>query len=258
MWSRGRKLEGVACTWFAVNSAALFREGPIARETFDSAINWARPTPYLYENFRPELVDAALRGSESAVRYLAIATLNEVEGYGLAALIELLRKDPAVLGALSEDAAFLVQQAEPDSALLAVAIRFWTLLLDADRPRVSAQVLNGLGRWTFVDNIDDEQWADLTARTLDATEGRIDYADSVADRAARILPSSTSRDILMRLLNNNKPWERHHVAVAAIAVLHASTAEPVDESFYRLRIRLIDLGYHEASTITPPDTFDQC
>ncbi|GAA2463082.1 hypothetical protein GCM10010405_54350 [Streptomyces macrosporus] len=250
-------LEGIAGTWFEAHSAALFREGPLASETFDLTIKWARPTTQLYQNFKAELVDAALRGADNAARYLAIAALNEVEGYGLAPLIELLHKDPAVLGAVVEDATFLVQQSEPDSTLLTVAVRFWALLLDTDRSKVPAQALIGLGRWAFVDNIDDDQWAHLTARTLDATDGRIDNAVSVADRAARIPPSSTSRDILLRLLDNNEPWERHHAAAKAVAVLHASTAQPADGSFHRLRTRLIDLGHHQASTITPPDPTDQ-
>jgi hypothetical protein len=175
-----------------------------------------------------------------------------VEGYDLHTLIKRLGKDTAVLATAAEDAAFLVQEAEPDSLHLTVAIRFWTLLLDTDRTKAPAQALTGLGRWAFVDNIDDEQWAHLTIRTLDATDGRIDYPISVADRAARIPPSSISRDILVRLLDNGEPWERHHAATKALDVLRASTT--ADDSFRRLRTRLIDLGHHEATTINPPDT----
>jgi hypothetical protein len=175
-----------------------------------------------------------------------------VEGYDLHTLVKRLGKDTAVLATAAEDAAFLVQEAEPDSPHLMVAIRFWTLLLDTDRTKAPAQALTGLGRWAFVDDIDDEQWAHLTIRTLDATDGRIDYPISVADRAARIPPSSISRDILVGLLDNGEPWERHHAATKALDVLRASTI--ADDSFRRLRTRLIDLGHHEATTINPPDT----
>jgi len=154
----------------------------------------------------------------------------------------------------AEDAAFLVQDAEPDSPHLTVATRLWTLLLDTGRPKVPAEALTGLGRWAFVANIGDDQWADLTARTLDVTNGRIDYPISVADRAARRPASSTSRGILLRLLDNGEPWERHHAAIKALDVLRAYTTQRAEDSLRRLRTRLIDLGHYEATTINPPDT----
>jgi hypothetical protein len=247
-------LEGIARAWLEAHATALFRHGPLAQETFDLTVKWAKLTTWLYHEFPAELFDAALRGADNAVRHIVIAALHEVDGYEFDILIKRLSKDPAVLAAAAEDAAFLMQEGEPDSPRLAVAIRFWTLLLDTDRAKVPAQALTGLGRWAFVNNVDDDQWARLTARTLHATGGRINNAISVADRAARIPPSSTSRDILCRLLDNNEPWERHHAATQAIDVLRASTTQPPDDSFQGLRTRLIDLGHHQASTITPPDT----
>jgi hypothetical protein len=244
-------LEGIARAWLEAHVTTLFRNGPLAQETFDLTIKWASPTTWLYQEFKTELFDAALRGADNAVRHIVVAALHEVDGYDLDTLITHLGKDPAVLATAAEDAAFLVQEAELDSPQLTVAIRFWTLLLDSDRTAVPAQALTGLGRWAFVDNIDDEQWAQLTARTLNITNGRIDNAISVADRAGRIPPSSTSRDILLRLLDSNEAWERHHAATKAIDILHASTTQPPDQSFQRLRTRLIDLGHHEAVTIKP-------
>jgi hypothetical protein len=245
-------LEQIADVWLEAHAAALFREGTLAQETFDLTVKCSRPTTWFYREFTAELLGAALRGVDNATRLIVVAALHEVEGYDLHTLIKRLGKDTAVLATAAEDAAFLVQEAEPDSPHLTVAIRFWTLLLGTDRTKAPAQALTGLGRWAFVDNIDDEQWAHLTIRTLDATDGRIDYPISVADRAARIPPSSISRDILVRLLDNGEPWERHHAATKALDVLRASTT--ADDSFRRLRTRLIDLGHHEATTINPPDT----
>jgi hypothetical protein len=53
---------------------------------------------------------------------------------------------------------------------------------------------------------------------------------------------------------DGEPWERHYAAIKALDVLRSSTAQPVDDSFRRLRTRLIDLGHHEATTINPPNT----
>ena len=247
-------LEAIAAAWLEAHAAALFREGALAQETFDLTVKWSQPTTWLYREFTDELFGAALRGADNAVRLIVVAALHEVEGYDLDTVINRLGKGTAALATAAEDAAFLVQDAEPDSPHLTVAIRFWTLLLDTDRAKIPAQALTGLGRWAFVANIDDDQWADLTARTLDTTNGRIDYPISVADRAARLPASSTSRGILLRLLDNGEPWERHHAAIKALDVLRACTTQPADDSFRRLRTRLIDLGHHEATTINPPDT----
>ena len=252
--SRRPLLEAIAATWLEAHAAALFREGTLAQETFDLTVKWSQPTTWLYREFTDELFGAALRGADNAIRLIVVAALHEVEGYDLDTVINRLGKGTAALATAAEDAAFLVQDAEPDSPHLTVAIRFWTLLLDTGRAKIPAQALTGLGRWAFVDNIDDDQWAYLTARTLDATDGRVDYPISVADRAARLPPSSTSRSILLRLLDNGEPWERHHAAIKALDVLRACTTQPADDSFRRLRTRLIDLGHHEATTINPPDT----
>jgi len=246
-------LETIAATWLEAHAAALFREGTLAQKTFDLTVKWSQPTTWLYREFTDELFGAALREVDNAIRLIVVAALHEVEGYDLDTVINRLGKGTAALATAAEDAAFLVQDAEPDSPHITVAIRFWTLLLDTDRAKIPAQALTGLGRWAFVDNIDDDQWAYLTARTLDATGGRIDYPISVTDRAARLPPSSTSRGILLRLLDNGEPWERHHTAIKALDVLRASTTQPTDDSFRRLRTRLIDLGHHEATTINPPD-----
>ena len=246
-------LEEIAVAWLAANTTALFREGALAQETFDLTVRWSQPTLWLYQEFTDELFGAALRGTDNAVRLVVVAALHEVEGYSLDAVINRFGKGTAALAAAAEDAAFLVQDAEPDSPHLAVATRFWTLLLDTSRPKIPAEALTGLGRWAFVANIGEDQWADLTARTLDATNGQIDYLISVADRAARYPASSTSCRILLRLLDNDEPWERHHAAVKALDVLRASTSRRADDSLRRLRTRLIDLGHYEATTINPPD-----
>jgi hypothetical protein len=251
--SRRPLLEAIAATWLEAHAAALFREGALAQESFDLTVKWSQPTTWLYREFTDQLFGAALRGADNAIRLIVVAALHEVEGYDLDTVINRLGKDPAVLATAAEDATFLVQNAEPDSPHLTIAIRFWTLLLDTRRAKIPAQALTGLGRWAFVGNIDDDQWAYLTARTLDLTDSQIDYPISVADRAAR-LPPSTSRSILLRLLDNGEPWERHHAAVKALDMLRARITQPADDSFRRLRTRLIDLGYHEAATINPPDT----
>lgn len=249
-------LEGISAVWLNARTTTLFREGTLAQETFDLTVKWARPTNWFYREFPSELFNAALREVDNAVSLIVAATLREVDGYELNTVMKRLGKVPAVLATAAADCAVLMQEAEPDSPHLAVAIRFWTLLLDADRRVVPARALTGLGRWAFVNNIDDDQWARLTSRTLDATDGQIDDSISVADRAAGIPPSSTSRYILLHLLDHGDLWERHHAASKSLDVLRASRVRKADDSFRRLRTRLIDLGHHETTAINPLGTTD--
>lgn len=250
-------LEQIGQPWLDNHANALFREGALGQETFDLTIKWAVATPWLYENLKAELIDAARRGAKQATRQIMVAVLNEVDGYDHDTVIGQLRADSAILASASEDAAFLAQRAEPNSPRMTVAIRFWTRLLDSDRTTVPAEALHRLGRWAFVTNLNDQDWADLTARTLTITGGRINHTTSVADRAAAITPSPTSRTILLEMLDRGEPWERHHVADLAIDVLRRSASSPADDSFWRLRTRLMDLGHHQARDILPDEKADE-
>src|SRR5262249_37513248 len=129
-------LEAIVATWLEAHAAALFREGTLARETFDLTVKWSQPTTWLYRGFTDELFGAALREADNAIRLVVVAALREVAGYDLDTIINRLGKDPAVLATAAENAAFLVQDAEQDSPKLTVAIRIWTLLLDTDRHNI--------------------------------------------------------------------------------------------------------------------------
>lgn len=244
-------LEVIAQPWLDTHANALLRDGPLAQQTFDLAIKWARPTAWTYQNFKTELFDAAIRGTENAATKIAIAVLNEVDGYDFATVIRHLRNHAATLAVVAEEATFQVQDLDADSPFLANAVEFWTQLLDADQGVVPERALFGLGRWAFVTGLSDDKWAELTARTLQATNGRIGDAISVANRAGDLPLSPRNQQIVLQLLDNGEAWERHHAALKAIKMLRASTRGPVDDTFWRLRTRLIDLGYHQASDVRP-------
>ncbi|NBH04877.1 hypothetical protein [Amycolatopsis sp. SID8362] len=247
-------LEAIASRWLDRNQDALFREGLVARETFDLTVRWAEPTSRFYREYRSELITAALRGADRAVRLVVVAALNGEESYGLDWVLDELRKKPAALGTAIRDSALIAQHAPADSPRLAAALRFWHLLLDAAPRQVPGTALAGLGRWVFVESIDDDEWLRLTAQTLEMTGGGIEHANAVADRAARTTQNALTQGILLTLLDAGKRWERHHAARRALDVLRTAPASAADESLRRLRVRLIDLGYHEAAEIRFPDS----
>jgi hypothetical protein len=246
-------LAGIAQPWLDAHADGLFRRGALARPTLDLAVQAGGPPMWTYDNLAAELFDAARRNVDNAAGKIATATLHEYGGYDFDQVIRQLRTDSTALAAVADSVTFQVQGVEPGSPLLSRALGFWTHLLDSDRTAVPGGALVGLGRWAFVSDLDNDRWAQLTLRTLKASNGRIDYSISVTDRAATIPPNTTSRQILLYLLDNGEPWERYHAAQKALEVLRATTP-PADDSAHRLRTRLIDLGYHDATDITFDET----
>jgi hypothetical protein len=249
-------LEAVAPAWLENNATTLFSDDELGRETFDLTLKYARPTRWFYSHFRDELLAAARRQSDRAIALLLIGTLNEEDGYAFDAIIKSLRGDVAALASAANQMAFLVQACEADAPQLAIAVEFWRTLVDSDRTVVPADVLKSSGRWAFVAGLSDETWSQLTTETLELTGGTIDLSMQVADRCKAAHASGYSTRMLLLLLGNGEPWEQDYIARVAMETLRAVTPGPVDENFWRLRTRLIELGHDEAAEIRPDENRD--
>jgi hypothetical protein len=239
----------LARPWLDAHSTDLFRTGELGKQTLDLAVQASQTTMWFYENLTNEVFDAARRKVDNAADKISLATLRGFEGYDFDTVIRRLGNAPLALADVAEHTAFLAQNADAESPIFTQAVKFWKQLVDSDNTTISGDALTGLGRWAFVRALDDDTWTQLTARTLDATDGRIDYGISVADRVASLAPDPMNRLILLKLLDNGQPWERHHSAQKAIEVLRASTIRPADETMRSLRTRLLYLGFHEAGDI---------
>jgi hypothetical protein len=242
-------LEVVAPRWMDTNANVLFREDPAGQPTFDLTLKWSRPTSWFLSRFRSELLGAAQRGAEHAVTWLLIGALRGEHGYGLDGILGRLHGDVAALNASAAEVALLVQDAEPDAPELSVAIAFWRALLDADLQAVPLGVLHALGRWAFVTGVDEADWAELMHRTLELTDGQIDYSIEVADRCKAMRSCGGGPAMLRLLLGRGEPWERDYIEHCALDVLRDAAQQPNDHDFWRLRTRLIELGRHEAVDI---------
>lgn len=238
-------LETTAPSWLDTNASTLFGDDPAGRATFDLTLRYARPTPVFHQQHRQRLFAAARRQAENAVASLLVGTLNDVPGYAIDDVIAGLRGDSTALGAAVSQMAYLVQSAEADTPHLATATEFWRALLDADRATVPTTALRASGRWALVSGMSDDDWSQLTLRTLRLTNGAIDLPIEVADRCKASHATANSAQILRLLLGHGEPWERHYVAQAAIETLHVLSDHP-DGEFQRLRTRLIELGHHDA------------
>jgi hypothetical protein len=249
-------IETVAADWLDAQADDLFGPSDLGAITFVQTIKWSRPTPWFYRRFRTELVGAARGSVEHAVRWLLIAYLREEPDYTSSSIIDGLARSVPALTAAAEEIASLVQDIKKDDPMVERGVKFWNDLLEADRTVVPTDALTGLGRWAFVDSVNDDRWLELMDRTLELTDGMIDLASEVADRCKDAQPSSPGLRILRRMIGRGEPWERQHVESVAIEALRAAAAFLVGEEFDRLRTRLIERGRHEATDIHPESRAD--
>jgi hypothetical protein len=243
-------LETMARDWLDANIAVLFRHKELGAETFSLTLKYAgRATPWFYSNLRDDLYAAAQNNTDHAIAWLLIGALHHEPGYELDTIITSLRRNPDALTTAAGEIAELVQNSKPGSAQLRTAVTFWTKLLNSERNKVPTSTLPPAGRWAFVNGLDDTTWAQLTAQTLDITDGSVAFAIEVADRCRTAAIPTYNTLILLRLLGHGEPWEQHYVARAAIDALRAISATRLDAHFDPLRTRLIELGYYEATDI---------
>jgi len=247
-------LETYVHEWLEQHATTLFGDDTSGQATFDITVKWARPTSWFLNRYRDRLAKAARRGSDRAVHYLLIGAFWQKNGYAIDEILTALRSAEDALGELCEQMAGLMQDAEPDSTAVQQATGFWRAVLDADRTLVPARPLVKLGRWAFVTNVDSDAYTVLMTRTLQTTDGAIDYPIEVADRWRTLGKPTQSLGILLALLGHGAPWERDYVERSAVDCLRAAAAtaavDAVVESFNLLRSRLINRGRYEARNIT--------
>jgi hypothetical protein len=252
--SQRPRLEHIAQDWLDRRIDILFRDGSAGQATLDLTLKHAsRTTPWLHQNLRDDIIAAALRGTENAAVSLLVGTLVGAPGYDVDTIIAALRKDTGVLADAVEHMAHLVQNSPDNAAVLATGVEFWQAMLDANRDVVPVDVLRRSGRWAFITDLPENVWAPLMVRTLDVTNGLIDYAIEVADRCeAAPMPGDSTR-ILLQLQGRGEAWEQHYVANVALNTLRTLSTGRPDDNFLALRTKLIEIGHAEATYLTPYD-----
>jgi hypothetical protein len=158
----------------------------------DQTLKWSHPSAWLLDRFAPEIYAAARRGADNALSQLLIAMLHQHPGYSITDVVEQLQGDEDVLRAAAEEVPALLQSAGSGAPTLVVGVEFWRTMLDAPRRVVPTIVLEGVGRWAFVDGLDTDQWLTYTHRTLQLTDGRIEYPIEVAERAGTAAAQDTT------------------------------------------------------------------
>lgn len=250
--SRRPLLEVIAIDWLEANAAKLFGTDPLGVATFDQTLLWSRPTRWFYDYYQAELVAAARRGADNAASWLLIALLWEEPGYTFQTIVDGFRANVHALTQAADRMAALMQDVDADDPKVDRGLAFWDDMLTADRNVVPAKALAGLGRWAFVDAVDDERFLELVDRTLAITGGNIEMATEIADRCKNAQPSSKGLRALRMMIGHGDLWEQHHIETAGVEALQIAASHPIDlDEFDQLRARLIERGRHEAADITP-------
>jgi hypothetical protein len=243
-------LEYAAEDWLSRRHALLFG-GPLGLVTFEATVKYARPTTWLFEHCRSQLVDATLRGVPNAVSLRLIGYLWDIDRYTIVSILGSARGQVPVLRQIAEELPSLIQHVESDDPLLARAVAFWDGMLDGPASNIPAAPLAATGRWVYVKAVSTDDLVDRFERTTALTSGEVDYATEVAERCRDAQPNETALRVLLRMQGHGQPWERDHVGRVAVEALARASGKGLSDEFNRLRLRLIDLGFHSAADISP-------
>ncbi|TDT15881.1 hypothetical protein BDK89_1460 [Ilumatobacter fluminis] len=211
----------------------------LAQVTADVAIKWGRPNRWLFERYRPLLLDAVSRNVDNALDHLMIAMLWTVTGYSVEENIAFLRQTPALLSDAGEGLGRLLRHDDAEEALVATAVSFW----DAANSTADPDALPGFGWFAEVGQLDTDLWASRTMTTLDVTSGRIDWSHKVAERAASLQPSTTTLAIMNGLIRGpSDEWDKRRNVERAVELIRAADELSETPEYARLRTTLLERG----------------
>ncbi|MCY3950785.1 MAG: hypothetical protein OXF61_16525 [Acidimicrobiaceae bacterium] len=198
--------------WTNANLELIFgadAPGGLGRFTVDLILRQGRPDKWLLEIY-PEMIRGAVaRGVEGAIRHYLVAMLWRCSGYGTADVAGFLKQHPGLLREAGRHLAMLVRNDDADEGHVRMCVALWRELLDSE----AASSLEGFGWMSTVSALDTELWAKLTLATLQATDGRVDCAHRVADRATSQPATVTKLAILNQLVRRHGDhWELRRLA----------------------------------------------
>ena len=229
--------------WTEANRDLLFgSQAPdgLGQLSVEQAIEWGHPNPWLLENFREAVRNAARSDTEHAMEHMIIAMLWECPGYSIQDTVAFLRTSPDLVSRSGQALGYVLDGAEADSRLVDVAVEFWEAILNTE----TGVAVEGFGVLSAVDAIDTEAWEDLTLRTIRAAEGRIDWSHGIADRLAASHPTPTGLAILNELIRGRlDEWDCLYVAEKAADILPRASDLQETDDYKRLHTTLLERGF---------------
>ncbi len=229
--------------WTEANRDLLFgSQAPdgLGQLSVEQAIEWGHPNPWLLENFREAVRNAARSDTEHAMEHMIIAMLWECPGYSIQDTVAFLRTSPDLVSRAGQALGYVLDGADADPRLVDAAIEFWETILNTE----TGAAVEGFGLLSEVAAMDTETWEDLTLRTIRAAEGRIDWSHGIADRLAASHPTPTGLAILNELIRGRlDEWDCLYVAEKAADILPRASDLQETEDYKRLHTTLLERGF---------------
>ena len=228
--------------WTNANLDLIFgaeAPGGLGRFTVDLILRQGRPDEWLLETYPETIRDAAARGAQGAMSHYLVAMLWRCSGYSTADVAGFLKQHPDLLREAGRHLAMLVRNDDADERHVITCVALWRELLNSE----AASSLEGFGWMSTVSALDTERWAELTLATLQATDGRIDWAHRVADRATSQPATATKLAILNQLVRRHGDhWELRHIADQIGEFLTTTTDLTHTAEYDQLRTALQERG----------------
>lgn len=235
-------LERIIPVWVEEHGSRIFGdEAPddLGQVSLDVFLRYSRPlNRNVMEKYVDRIRDAVGRDVDNAVEHYVLAMLEGLSGYGVQECVRTLKALDRLSDA-GEALGRLLDEDDPRPEHVTIALEFWEAAIGT-----GVVHLDGFGWFAEVKAIDDAAWADLTARTLAATHGRIDWSHEVADRAAHRPITQTRLSILDAMVRGlEKDWDQRRVGEIARGVVTSELALRDTAEFRRLNTALAERGY---------------
>lgn len=245
-------LQAVCPKWFEENLDLLLgSKAPpdLAQMTIDLWLRWGRPNEWMLEQFRCLILDAVRRKSKRAMQGFLLGLFWNIPGYDPASCVrDLASLGPEYISASGEAAARMIRSEDTDPEHVRRGIGLWEQAL---RMTTGKEALRGFGWWVEVPTLGPDEWERLTLETCKKTQGNLDWASSVAEKASSRPTSVQALQILTHLVRGSSEDRfGYFVTDHARRVLEApskdlSLADERDE----LRRALLERGHFRARNI---------
>ena len=236
-------LRHVAADWFNANLALLLAaDAPdgLGQVTVDQALKWGPPDPWLLENCRQQVRNAADNNVERALYHLMQAMLWELPGYTIDETIHFVRRTGSLMSDAGELLGRMLRHDTAEPHQISIALRFWQAALAA---AAASDALLGFGWYSELKTIDTKVWEQMTLQTLTATGGRTNWTHGVATRIASSAPTRTGLAILNELIRGQgDDWDRRHATEQASQLIASAQALQETVEYRNLRNALIERG----------------
>lgn len=227
--------------WVEANADLLFGgEAPddLGQATMDLTLKWSQTLRWVMENRMAQVLDAAAREVDEALTHVLIAYLWESDGYTVEKVIKFLAGRPGMLSRAGEALGRLARELEPGEHLTR-AVTLWDAAL-AERTQESRA---GFGWFSEVKPLDDGEWAGRTLRTIELSDGRVEWVHGIITRAHEMTPTTTTLAIFTEVIRHaEQDWDRREAARLGVEHLSAASGLASTAEYQRLNTALRERG----------------